>query len=730
VYDSNTARFLSEDRLGYADDLNLFRPVRNDPVNNTDPSGAAVLVSSCNRQGDGYSWPADILRDDLFYAFGGWSTRENVRFPSRRGWSPGPSFMQGAGLGGAIIGRQMFGLRPGLAAARVGSQGSSSASAPYYKVDLFDFLPPETWEKLRDALKTGTGSWQGLLAAYIDEALSSRDYAIRPNRGTNFFGDPNRGFLTWTEVQKSDAVRLVAILDEAGRSFFEFGDRIIEGATAVAQVALAAVLNQLGIPAAEFFALVERVQGLLGAVAREPKRSLSALLEGFKGGLDKFAKDLPDNLQEIALGWVLEKVKAADDALRLPNLPDPVNVEGLVFWLLDWAGLTWDKLRERLVQALSKKFGNGEAILAAVEKLPGKGQEIFATLERLKDDPKAAIFALLAEARGRIQQELDGAAELFSTEQLYNRLLKEGGEALATGLVQAVLPKLILALFPAGALGNAVLGVYKAIKYVVDNKDKLLKLLSTLLGAAEEVALGDPAAVAARVVELLRGLTLEALKALSNVVGLETIPDAIGKIISGIRDWIGGKIDLVFNWALGLFATLGLTVPARHSDLPYRLVQIKKDGPGYGYARNAYAVRKGSAGSRKCRNYICNFGSLQYKTDKDAKPTLVPSTKAQVVFGTTDEHAEYQLLDPTATTPAAANLPNILKGRHIDMNSVIIVEIFSERKPCPKCESILVMQLPMYSREEGKPTLYYIVDSGPKSDQELGAVYTTWFKGG
>ena len=42
-YDPQEGRFTSEDPIGYASDPNLFRYVRNDPVNNTDPSGRDIV---------------------------------------------------------------------------------------------------------------------------------------------------------------------------------------------------------------------------------------------------------------------------------------------------------------------------------------------------------------------------------------------------------------------------------------------------------------------------------------------------------------------------------------------------------------------------------------------------------------------------------------------------------------------------------------------------------------
>ncbi len=66
-YDPITSQFISEDRIGYADDPNLYRYCRNNPVNNVDPSGT---------QGEGTSRKsaAELL-------LGSWRNNPNPRNP-------------------------------------------------------------------------------------------------------------------------------------------------------------------------------------------------------------------------------------------------------------------------------------------------------------------------------------------------------------------------------------------------------------------------------------------------------------------------------------------------------------------------------------------------------------------------------------------------------------------------------------------------------------------------
>src|SRR5262249_56798664 len=66
-YDPLAARFISEDPIGYKDDIHLYRYGRNNPVSLTDPSGQALLIRTRNRffRG-GLTYPGAGLTRDLY----------------------------------------------------------------------------------------------------------------------------------------------------------------------------------------------------------------------------------------------------------------------------------------------------------------------------------------------------------------------------------------------------------------------------------------------------------------------------------------------------------------------------------------------------------------------------------------------------------------------------------------------------------------------------------------
>jgi hypothetical protein len=322
---------------------------------------------------------------------------------------------------------------------------------------------------------------------------------------------------------------------------------IVMGAAAIAQVALAALLKALKIPAGDFFKFVESVAGLISEVASHPIRSFKTLFDGFTSGLKMFGEDLPKNFGSAALGFVLGKI----ENLNLPKLPDSPSVEDLIEGLLKWLEVTLPQIRGKL----AKKLGPyGEQIVTAIEKAPQGLDQVFKWFG--EKDLSKAILGLLSEAADRIPNKA-----FFKVDELYKKVLDEGGEVVSKAVTNTLVPKLLekvfLSLVPGGGALVAVKGVYTGIKYVFEHGGDLATLGLKLLEAAKEVATADPTKVAEKVVVLLKDLVKQALEVFATVTGLGNIPEAVGKALKGVQGWVGGKVDILIVWLAGL---LGLNL--------------------------------------------------------------------------------------------------------------------------------------------------------------------------
>src|SRR5262249_49353006 len=127
----------------------------------------------------------------------------------------------------------------------------------------------------------------------------------------------------------------------AGRKVLEF---VFEGALALAGGAGQRVL-----------ALFRRVQAVFTLIVNDPVRFLGNLVNAVKGGFQRFAANILTHLQTAIFNWLTGALGGAI------GLPAQWNLAGIVDVILQILGLTYDRLRGRLVRLI------GEPAVRAVE---------------------------------------------------------------------------------------------------------------------------------------------------------------------------------------------------------------------------------------------------------------------------------------------------------------------------------------------------------------------------
>ena len=228
IYDVRIIQYLKPDPIKeQSGQTNWYLYCGNDPVNKTDPSGNRILVRydtavHCNVTGKDFSWPADILRDELYYTYKTWQPAETIRF---------------------TLGTD------------VRRQGSDETFLHTYRpLDIYDVLPVETWGRI--AAKQG-----GPLALWFYERFGEAlegDYAISGVKlpGPNAFGYSYG--LNWDKLGTGTTFARVAdFVREVGGWIGDISSRVLEGVIAVAQVSLARIGQLTGLPIAAFLNAIE-----------------------------------------------------------------------------------------------------------------------------------------------------------------------------------------------------------------------------------------------------------------------------------------------------------------------------------------------------------------------------------------------------------------------------------------------------------------------------------------
>src|SRR5262249_10448483 len=190
----------------------------------------------------------------------------------------------------------------------------------YYKVEFFDQIPPDTWEAIHEAARTGTG-YAHYLGAHFNRATNA-NYYIVPSH--------NQKYVEWYEVQdKSWLTTIGEWIGELWRAIAAGFNFFIQGVAHVGQVAFAKFLKVANIDPTPFFDAVERAKnlfakrvGLYTAIVGNTRKFLSNALEGLGQGIkDFFAEEtIFKNLKEILVNLFF-----GDYA----NLPLPTSFDDL-----------------------------------------------------------------------------------------------------------------------------------------------------------------------------------------------------------------------------------------------------------------------------------------------------------------------------------------------------------------------------------------------------------------
>jgi RHS repeat-associated protein len=522
--DFATGRFVSEDPSGYkGGDANLYRYVGNNPVNQVDPSGLAILLdpsltydrrvkirvekgslewldlvqegdTQALAQGFYYivakvSGASGRLRDDIFQQLGPW---EN-------------NYWNNAGD------RDLFSI-----------QRLTVHNQDWNKIELLRYLPPTFWKHVQD------NCCSRVLARNIYDSLKEDDQ-IR--LGGN-------GQLDWYEITAPDPSilgQLWKVLQEVTSSVISNVSRLsLQSVRTLLQVGFVAFLRAANIDAGQFEAAIEKFSGfanLLWKIAQDPLTFAKNLAEGAERGFRRFARGFPDNAKTIAIEWLFGKLEAFrriwNDVRR--DLPTDFTLESMGLFLLKVAGLTYDKIRATL-----RGLGY-ENLDRAIDYLKGKLGNPAPTYSMTKD--RIADFNA---ATPSLQQ--------FNFNDIKTQLLDSLPGLIATWALNAFVSLATMVVFPsAGALA----GIWKTVKWAAENWRAIGAFAQTVQEALEK-ALNDPAGVANKVVQGLTSLTKLVLDLIARFLKVDPFIGSISALVTRVLSWLPNKVIQLIIWLLGL----------------------------------------------------------------------------------------------------------------------------------------------------------------------------------
>lgn len=304
--------------------------------------------------------------------------------------------------------------------------------------------------------------------------------------------------------------------------------------------------------------VLARAAGAIEKIIKDPIAFLGNFVNAVKGGIQNFASNIWNHLKKGLQAWLLGAL--AEGGIELP---EKFDLKGIVQLVLSILGLTWQRVRARIVAKI------GEPAMAFVEK----GFEV---VKILVTQGLGGLWTWVLEKVGDIKE----------------MVMSQIKEMVVTQIIKAGITWLISMLNPAGAFIKACKMIYDVVMFFVEKAAQIKEFVDAVLDSVESIAAGGVGAVASKVENTLAKMLPVLIGFLASLLGLGGISGKIKKIIETIQK----PVTQVVDWVVGKAVTFGKKFLAGAKRLGAKLKKklgIKDETPAQKQARLDKGVAAG-----------------------------------------------------------------------------------------------------------------------------------------
>ena len=347
--------------------------------------------------------------------------------------------------------------------------------------DAFDWLSAQ--------VKTLNLSWQGI-KALLSEAWDKMSLI--------------RGFSYNLNVIKQ-------VFGPTVRRIINFGKAI---GTKIMELIFKGALKAVGAPVEKFMALLNKGKAVLGKIFSDPIQFVKNLANSVKLGVQLFLKNIKKHLMGGLIGWITGALGGAGI-----TLPAKFDVKGIFNLVMQILGLTYDRMRVKLVKRLGEKtVGRIEKAVEFITLLVTKGP--------------MALWDKLKEKLSGIKDAVIGGIQSW----VITKVITEG------------ITWILGLLNPAGALLKIIKVLYSIVMFFIERWSQIVDFATSVFNSIGEIANGQ-LQKAAKYVEGTIGKAVPVMISfLASLLGLGGISATIKKIITKIRKPIDKGVDKILDW--------------------------------------------------------------------------------------------------------------------------------------------------------------------------------------
>ncbi|HVY04701.1 MAG TPA: DUF4157 domain-containing protein [Burkholderiales bacterium] len=271
----------------------------------------------------------------------------------------------------------------------------------------------------------------------------------------------------------------------------------------------------MGAGGTRILAILQRARATFITIIRDPVGFLRNLMRAVGQGIRQFMANILVHLRDGVIAWLTGPV--AEAGIQMPERWD---LRGIIWFVLQILGLTWDRVRQKLVRLM------GERTVAMLE----------------------SGFQLLQDVRerGLVQALRDRVTEFFGS--LREAALGAIRSFIQQRLVMAGIQQLLSLLTPVGAIIQAIIKTYTTIQFFIQRINQILDLVESIVNSIAAIASGAIAS-AANFVERTMARTIPViLDFLARFIGLGDVGAQVQATIRGIQARVDQMLDRAVDW--------------------------------------------------------------------------------------------------------------------------------------------------------------------------------------
>ncbi len=319
----------------------------------------------------------------------------------------------------------------------------------------------------------------------------------------------------WETFSINDLTNPVAAFERVVAIFTDPVKKIIDFAVEVGLKVLEFIFEGvLGPTGARVLAILKKAKSTFMTIIKDPIKFVKNLIDAVMKGFNQFKTNILKHLKAGLIGWLVGTLGKAG-----VKLPEKWDLKGIVSFVLGILGLTYDRIRPKLVKVLG-------------EKTVGILETTFDVVMLLFTEGPGAVWKKFLEYIDNLKETVMGGIR----------------DWVISKVVTSAVIKIASMLNPAGAVIQAIIATYNTVMFFIERINQILDLVESVVNSIAKIAAGK-IDDAANFVEQAMARTIPVIISfLARLLGLGNIAGTIQEIIKKLQAAVDKALDKVIAW--------------------------------------------------------------------------------------------------------------------------------------------------------------------------------------